>query len=247
MSAVWRFSEYRNEKLLVLLALGDWANEQGVCFPSMPSIATKARITERGASGIMHQLTLDGVVEVLNAGGGRGHVRRYRIKGEACSGFDFLKGEAGSSFTAIKGEGGSSKRVKVDALKGEAGDIAIRKNHHQPSEETPKTKRADAPAEWIPADAWTGFVEMRSKIRKPLTTERAVTLIVKDLEKFKAQGHDPGTVLDQSTKNGWQGVFPLKGEPNNGSNANANARNARNNSALQDFKRRDAERFSEAS
>ena len=141
MSAVWQFSSYRNEKLLVLLALSDWANEDGVCWPAMPAIAEKARVTERGASGIIQQLVSDGVVEILDGGRGRGRVRRYRIrpptKGEAASPFISGKDEPASSFIGVKDERGSSKKMKVEALKDEAGDIAIRKNHQEPPEKQP--------------------------------------------------------------------------------------------------------------
>lgn len=78
---------------------------------------------------------------------------------------------------------------------------------------TTKPRGADAPADWIPIDAWAGFVEMRKKMRGALTA-RAISLIVKELEKLRAAGHDVGTVLDQSTRNKWKDVYPLKGNPN---------------------------------
>jgi hypothetical protein len=54
---------------------------------------------------------------------------------------------------------------------------------------------------------------MRKKIRKPLTT-RGVNLIVNELAKLKEQGHEIGEVLDQSTRNNWPDVYPLKGKHN---------------------------------
>lgn len=58
-------------------------------------------------------------------------------------------------------------------------------------------------------DAWTGFEEMRKKIRKPLT-DRAKKLILKKLEKM-APGNEAkqAAILDQSVERGWQGVFEL--------------------------------------
>jgi hypothetical protein len=149
MSAVWQFSPYRNEKLLVLLALSDWAGEDGVCWPAMPAIAEKARITERGASGIVQQLVSDGVIEILTGGRGRGLVRRYRIhaptKGEPASSFISGKDEPASPFVRGKDEPGSSKKMKLAAGKDEAGDIAIRKNHQEPPEKQPSTTTAAPP------------------------------------------------------------------------------------------------------
>lgn len=57
---------------------------------------------------------------------------------------------------------------------------------------------------WIPKEPWEAFLEMRRKIRKPLT-EYGKKRIVEQLLKI---GGDPAEVLDQSTANSWQGVFP---------------------------------------
>jgi hypothetical protein len=53
---------------------------------------------------------------------------------------------------------------------------------------------------------------MRRSIRAPVTDD-AARLIVRDLEKLRAQGHQPREVLEQSVKQAWRGVFPIKGEP----------------------------------
>lgn len=58
-------------------------------------------------------------------------------------------------------------------------------------------------------EAWAGYKEMRLKIRKPMT-KRAETLAFRKLEVLMAKGYDPNEVLDQSTFNSWQGLFPVK-------------------------------------
>ena len=63
--------------------------------------------------------------------------------------------------------------------------------------------------EFIKQDIWDAFVEMRIK-QKANPTQRAKELLVKDLEKVKNKGDDPNLVLEQSIKNGWKGLFPLK-------------------------------------
>ncbi len=149
MSMIWKHSAYRGEKLLVLLALADWANDSGYCWPAIPAIAKKARITKRGAIRVLQHFVAAGVIEIVENGGGRGKTTVYRIKGEAHAGFHSLKGERGtpflrtrkgdprSGFTGRKGDRGSSKRVTVEARKGDRGTSAIRKNHHEPSEKQP--------------------------------------------------------------------------------------------------------------
>lgn len=53
------------------------------------------------------------------------------------------------------------------------------------------------------------FVKMRTKIKKPLTTH-ALELVLKDLNKITPNVDEQIQIIEQSIKNGWQGVFPLK-------------------------------------
>lgn len=62
--------------------------------------------------------------------------------------------------------------------------------------------------DWIPQDAWQGYLDMRRKIRKAMT-DRAVQLAINTLHRLKEQGQDIGAVLDQSTMNSWQGLFAV--------------------------------------
>lgn len=71
-----------------------------------------------------------------------------------------------------------------------------------------RAKRFSLP-DWIPAEAWKGYEDMRVRIRKPMT-DRARGLVVKEMDKLRAQGHDPAAVLDRSTVKGWTDVYPLK-------------------------------------
>lgn len=75
---------------LVLLAMCAWADEDGICWPSMESIARRASLSKRQAQRVMHDLIATGRIEVVgNAKGGR-RSRRYKInvnnpqKADAC-------------------------------------------------------------------------------------------------------------------------------------------------------------------
>lgn len=65
------------------------------------------------------------------------------------------------------------------------------------------------PPEYVQAESWSGFVDMRRRERHPLTP-RAAQLVIKELDKLRDAGEDPNDVLDQSTRNGWRDVFPIK-------------------------------------
>lgn len=60
-------------------------------------------------------------------------------------------------------------------------------------------------------ELWKDFLEMRQRIRKP-ATDRAKWLIVGKLANLEKQGHNPRHVLQQSIRNGWQDVFPLRSD-----------------------------------
>lgn len=62
--------------------------------------------------------------------------------------------------------------------------------------------------------AWAAFVEMRKKIKKPLS-DRAISMALSDLEKL-APGdlEKQAAILDQSTFHCWQGLFEIKQNTN---------------------------------
>lgn len=64
-------------------------------------------------------------------------------------------------------------------------------------------------------ESWRAFTEMRQSIKKPMT-DRAVQMMVKRLSGLAAQGWDPNDLLDASTRNSWQDVYPEKVEKRNG-------------------------------
>jgi DNA-binding IscR family transcriptional regulator len=80
MTWVWASSPYAGQRLLLHLALADFANDEGVCFPSHHTLARKARCSTSWVSQTMKQMVDDNMIEVLErAGNGRGKVGRYRL------------------------------------------------------------------------------------------------------------------------------------------------------------------------
>jgi hypothetical protein len=81
MSKVWEFYPGGGTELLSLLALADWSDDDGRCYPSIASIAKKIRLKERQAQRLVHKLIADGYVHVTgNAlGGVPGSTRQYRL------------------------------------------------------------------------------------------------------------------------------------------------------------------------
>jgi hypothetical protein len=68
------------------------------------------------------------------------------------------------------------------------------------------------------------FMEMRNKIKKPMT-DKAITLLLKKLSELASTDETKIAILEQSIANSWQGIFELKGGTANGSNKQPNGEN----------------------
>lgn len=71
--------------------------------------------------------------------------------------------------------------------------------------------------DWLDKEIWEAFLEMRKKIKKPLTPY-AEQLAIKKLEKFRADGEDAQEILDRAIIGSWQGIYSLKDKRNGGQN-----------------------------
>src|SRR5689334_12023137 len=76
MSLIWERGPFEGGALLVMLALADWANDEGECWPAVPTIAEKARMGERNARYVLKKLEGDGWLGRLE-GRGRRHSNTY--------------------------------------------------------------------------------------------------------------------------------------------------------------------------
>lgn len=117
MSQVWEDTRIESQaELLVLLALADHARDDGLCWPSMRSIAVKARIEERSAQRIVRRLIEKGMIELVSQGGcidGCNTPNRYRvIGGESRQTHGVTDGRPGA--TASQGVRGDSPSPRGD-------------------------------------------------------------------------------------------------------------------------------------
>jgi len=81
MSLVWDGFPGAGSELLAMLALADWSDDDGRCYPSIAAIATKTRLSRSQAQRVIHGLIDGGFVEILGNefGGAPGTTRQYRI------------------------------------------------------------------------------------------------------------------------------------------------------------------------
>lgn len=79
MSWVWDNSPYEGVGLLVHLALADFADDQGVCWPSQKRISDKCKSSERHVRRIIKQMIEDGQILLVEKSNGVTTNNRYRL------------------------------------------------------------------------------------------------------------------------------------------------------------------------
>jgi predicted transcriptional regulator len=80
MERVWAHSRAKGGELLVMLALADFANkETGESWPSIETLAEKARLTDRQTQRILNELEKAGEISRVRSNGGRNRRNRYVI------------------------------------------------------------------------------------------------------------------------------------------------------------------------
>lgn len=123
MSQVWELDMDPSLKL-TLLAFADHADDYGVCYPSIRRIAWKSGVTRRTVQRHVRQLEEDGVLRLVEKGGGRGNPTTYRVAPEK-----------GDTLTPFSGEGDrkgvtDAEKATSDAKKGDTGDARTISNRH---------------------------------------------------------------------------------------------------------------------
>ncbi len=104
ISLVWEGYPEGGSELLTLLALANWSDDEGRCWPSIASIAKKTRLSRSQAQRTMHALIDRGYVAVTGneTGGAPGTTRQYRIN------LSSLTGRVGATPTGSVGATGST-------------------------------------------------------------------------------------------------------------------------------------------
>ena len=78
MTHVWRTSNQSLGSLLVLLALADYSNDDGVSWPTIKSLTQKARLSETQVHRVLRELQDAGELEIQSAAGPHG-TNLYRV------------------------------------------------------------------------------------------------------------------------------------------------------------------------
>lgn len=202
MSLVWDLPDLTQSETLVLLALADHADESGECWPSVDRVAEKARIKRRAAQRVIGKLEDSGLIEVDRSRNGRGQTSRYTLHVEHPieKGVRETPKEKRVSFATEKGVRSDTPPVSPTTPVREPSS-----NHHEPPREVNKV-------------AWASWTEYRKERRlKPYTATGAFQQM-SWLANFRDD--EQAAIVDQSIRQGWQGLFPLR-ERGNGERLSA--------------------------
>lgn len=135
MSHVWATSTQTGGNLLLLLALADYANDRGECWPSVDTLARKARVTDRHARRILRELVDAGEIEIRE-GGGRNRVNVYRIRNASERNPDKMSG--------VETLTPASETLTNQARNPDAHVSQTIMNHQEPSRTAAKASAASA-------------------------------------------------------------------------------------------------------
>lgn len=198
MSAVWDTDLPPSEKL-VLLALADAANDEGHCWPSATTIARKSGQGERTVRRAIQSL-ID-----------KKHLSQRQRSGTS------------PVYTLHPCQTGTpAKAAPLPDWPDTPATVAPKPLRTIKEAKASNKPQFVLPSD-IPAEPFDGFVAMRKSIRKPMN-DHAKHLAVLRLRKLRDEdGWPPGDVLNHSTLNSYQGLFPPK-DQSNGRQQQSNSR-----------------------
>jgi len=135
MARVWAESKHSGTHLLMLLAIADFADDDGNAYPAVGTLATKCRMTSRNANLILAALKTSGELDVRIGKGPRG-CNRYgvRLDGVPLKPASPLKAPSPLKPASPTPEAGFPKPLKPTS-----DEPSL--NHHEPSERVRARKK----------------------------------------------------------------------------------------------------------
>jgi hypothetical protein len=137
--AVWEWSRQKiSGPLLVLLAVADYINKEGIAWPSVSTLARKVRMSKRNVQRWLHELEKAGELEIDKNQGRRGsNIYRIRLSNNGANGCD----------ANVTGDVGVAKPVSSASS---TGDVSVTQSVSEPKKEsTPIVPEGDDIDFWV--------------------------------------------------------------------------------------------------
>ena len=229
MSMVWDSFPRGGGEKLVLLALADWAGDDGErIWPAIATIAGKTNMSERQVQRILSRFVDQGILEITaNEHGGRNLTRHYKINVEA------INGDGMSPFA-------EDERVTFEVGKGDIcdikGDICDIKgdthvtqtiidpliNHQKKKILRTARSKSSHPhkPEGVSDQTWNDFLALR-KTKRAAVTPTALDEIIKQAE---LAGWTLERALREMCARGWAGFTAEWVDKSNGGKARSHTK-----------------------
>jgi hypothetical protein len=180
MSRVWAQSTAKGGELLTMLALADHSDDAGESYPSIPTLAAKARLTERQTRRVLNKLEAAGEIRKQKSNGGRNRSNHYFIT--------LSENPDKLSLTKLQGKGQNPDICDTETLTPASGAYNRHRTVNKERELSPKKKGDPRVKEFI--DWWHSEYQRRFDAKYHVTGKDA--FLVKhllrsyELEKLQA-------------------------------------------------------------
>jgi hypothetical protein len=151
MARVWELSQHAGSELLMLLAIGDFADDDGYAYPSVATLARKCRMKDRNARYILTTLQESGELRVQIGTGPRG-TNRYRVLPDGLQRIAGVQQSAGVQPSA--GTPATHCREPLQPIAAKPSE-----NHQEPPERARSAPKRRIPADWTPPDKLKAWAE----------------------------------------------------------------------------------------
>ena len=177
---VWEQSPYQGDKLLLHLALADFANDEGECWPSQRTLASKARCSQRWVRECIAGMVADGMLEIREQTLGRGGRTLYVLKGELSAS---LPRRHRGTTAQVKRNSGASLSI-------------LNKNHQEPSQVAAEFEQFwdEYPRRIARAAALQAWTKLRQRPETP-----PIEAIITAVRCYKSSVSDPKYICHPAT------------------------------------------------
>lgn len=199
----------RSSEKFVLVCLANYSDEAGIAYPSVAALASDTGQDRKTVIRGLQALAEAGwIMDTGNRIGATKQIPVYCIQFENDPQNGTVPKTEQSPISAQTVPFFPSKSTVFPHKESQKRDTEPSGTIKEPS----GNQREPSLPDWLPLDAWNGYLEMRKANRwKP--TAYATTLLMRDLEKWRRQGHDIASILDKSTASNYRGLFPPDDRP----------------------------------
>lgn len=220
---------------IILIKLADQANDDGVCWPSYDSIAKTCEISKRSVITHIQKLEKQGFLRIekrYNKEAGKNFSNKYHLTLSKGSANDSpLEGGANAALVQMSVEGSEGDSLGSEGAAPEPINEPVNEPVNKEVGAKKDKSAFDALSYPVPSfvdkENWNDFVEMRKRIKKPLT-ETACKRLVNKIIKLDEDGFDVNDSLDYSITGDYQTVFERKRKTITQGNNHANNQSTNN-------------------